>query len=459
MNIYHALPPVLRDVAASLRGYSLRSWRYGTETEKLVSEALERDTWPEERWKNWQKERLAYVLHRAATQVPYYRQMWEKRRKNGDRVSWEYLEHWPILPKNIVRANHLAFVADDCDVRKMYLDHTSGTTGTPLQIFLTRQTIRAWYALYEARVRHWNNVSIRDPWITLGGQLVVPFNQKNPPFWVHNWALNQMYLSTHHISRENSPAYLQAIERFRPSHMIIYPSSAAVLSTSFEFTQAQVPSMKVIISNAEFLSDSARDSIRRFFQCPVRNTYGMAELAVMATECDKGHMHLWPEAGYTEIFSDEEDCPVDQGQIGRIIATGLLNADMPLVRYETGDRGSLEEDDLGCEKSLPVLKSVDGRLNDLIITMDGRHIFWLNPIFYGLHVLEAQIIQERLDYFRIRLVPTQEYSAGEGLEITKRLKQRVGNVKLDLEVVSEIPRLVNGKFHAVISNVKGIEGK
>lgn len=459
MQFYNALPAVLRSVAANCRGYYLRYWRYGSETEKLITEALERDTWSAYHWKTWQDKRLAYILHRAATQVPYYRQMWEKRRQDGDRVSWEYLESWPILPRDLVRKNPQAFVADDCNVRRMYVDRTSGTTGKPLQIFLKRQTIRAWYALYEARVRRWNNVSIHDNWIMLGGQLVVPFKKKTPPFWVHNWALNQLYFSTYHISRDNALSYLQAIECFKPSHIISYPSSVAVLAAFFETAQVQVPAMKVIISNAEFLSDTARETIGHVFQCPVRNTYGMAEIAIMATECNKGHMHLWPEAGYTEIFSDQEDHPVDKGQTGRIIATSLLNADMPLIRYETGDRGSIEADDLNCEKRLPVLKSVDGRLNDLIITMDGRQIFWLNPIFYGLPVLEAQIIQEHLDSFRIRLVPAQKYSSKTDSEITKRLQQRVGDVKVMVEIVPTIPRLANGKFRAVISMISNPNAK
>src|SRR5690606_2199212 len=94
LTFYHHLPPPVRNLAASLRGYYLRSWRYGPETERLVEEALEREHWSAEQWKRWQEERLAYVLHRAATQVPYYRQQWSERRRRGDTASWEVLENW-----------------------------------------------------------------------------------------------------------------------------------------------------------------------------------------------------------------------------------------------------------------------------------------------------------------------------------------------------------------------------
>jgi len=80
----------MRSVAASLRGLYLRSWRYGPESERLVAEALEREHWSAERFKAWQEERLASVLHRAATCVPYYREQWAARRRQGDRASWAY---------------------------------------------------------------------------------------------------------------------------------------------------------------------------------------------------------------------------------------------------------------------------------------------------------------------------------------------------------------------------------
>src|SRR5262245_52521515 len=144
LRLYHRLPAPTRSVAASLRGLYLRSWRYGPETERLVEEALEREHWSSEWWRNWQEERLAYVLHRAATRVPYYREQWATRRCRGDRASWEYLENWPILEKEHLRQNPIAFIADGCDVRRMFHEHTSGTTAKPLDLWWSRDTVRAW---------------------------------------------------------------------------------------------------------------------------------------------------------------------------------------------------------------------------------------------------------------------------------------------------------------------------
>lgn len=135
LKVYHRLPAWGRSIAASLRGYYLSSWRYDKQTEKLVEEILERDRWSEQQWKDWQENRLSFVLHRAATKVPFYREQWAERRRKGDKSSWGYLENWTILEKQTLRERNPEFVAEDCDRSKMFLDTTSGTTGTSLSIW------------------------------------------------------------------------------------------------------------------------------------------------------------------------------------------------------------------------------------------------------------------------------------------------------------------------------------
>lgn len=455
LKLYHSLPYPFRVLAASAKGYYLRWWRYGPETERLIEEALERETWSPQQWRAWQEERLAYVLHRARHKVPYYREYWDKRRRAGDRASWEVLENWPILKKEEVRAQPQAFVADDCDIRRMFCDRTSGTTGTPLNVYIKRETVRYWYALFEARVRRWHGVSVNEHWAILGGQLVVPFRQQKPPFWVYNAGLKQLYLSTHHLSPQNARWYVEALRHYTPTHMIAYPSSASVLAAAILDQGLIPPTLKVVFSNAEPLLDAHRDVISQAFQCPVRNTYGMGEIVAAASECEHGTMHLWPEVGYIEILDDERDIPAPDNKTGRLIITGLLNVDMPLIRYEVGDRGRVSGADEGCPcgRLLPRLAAIEGRSNDLVLTPDGRRIFWLNPAFYGLPIREAQIIQESLERLRVRLVPAPGYTEEDGRIIVQRLRDRVGDMEIVLETVDFIPREANGKFRFVVNKV------
>ncbi|MDH4370061.1 MAG: AMP-binding protein [Nitrospira sp.] len=453
LKAFHSLPGPVRSVAASMRGLYLRSWRYGPETDRLVEEALERETWTPDRWKTWQEERLAYVLHRAATEVPYYRAQWAARRRGGDKASWEHLENWPILEKESVRENPRAFVADDCDVRKMFREQTSGTTGKPMTLWWSLKTVRGWYALAEARWRRWHGVSRHDRWLMLGGQLVIPASQTKPPFWVWNQGLNQLYMSTYHLSPQLSKYYLDAIARYRPAYMMGYSSAMAALAQTVLESRRQDLRLTVATSNAEPLYDYQRSAITEAFQCPVRETYGMGEIVVHASECTGGRLHLWPEVGWVEIMDDGRIFADDRS--GELVCTGLFNADMPFIRYRVGDRAKLQNgsSNCGCGRSLPEISRIEGRSNDVLIAPDGRRVYWINPVFYGLPVREAQIIQEESHRLRVRYVPATGWTHETKCSIIDRIRARMGAVEVGMEQVDAIPREVNGKFRAVVSKI------
>jgi phenylacetate-CoA ligase len=450
--LYQKLPPAARSVIATMRGYYLNAWRYGKDTDQWVAEAIEREQWAPERLKSWQEERLAYILDRAATQVPYYREMWRRRRQRGYRASWEYLENWPILEKEPLRENPGAFVADDCNVRRMFKEHTSGTTGKAITLWLSRQTIRSWYAYNEARNRSWYGVSRYVRWAILGGQVVTPFAQRRPPFWVWNAGLRQLYMSSYHLAPDLIPYYLDALVEYRVKYLLGYPSALYELALEALKLKRRDLNMTVTVTNAEPIYDYQRATISKAFGCPVRETYGMCELVAAASECNAGSLHQWPEVGVMEVLQGLT--PIPSGGTGDFVCTGLMNPDMPLIRYRIGDRGSLSTDEAacGCGRSLPQLGSIEGRLDEVLLTADGRRIGRLDPVFKGqLPIREAQIIQEDLHHIRVKYVATPGFTKQSARLLMESLQSRLGNVEVTLESVDMIPRTKNGKFRAVIS--------
>lgn len=445
LNLYNHLPASLRWVPASLRGYYLNWWRYDRNTERLVEAALERDTWSERQWSDWLSDRVGPLLERAATLVPHYRSYWADRRRNGDRASWSYLENWPILEKTTLRSNPADFIADDQTRSKMFHDHTSGTTGTSLDLWLTKDTVKNWYALFEARTRKWYGLTRKDRWAILGGQLVTPVNQKKPPFWVWNAGLNQLYLSSYHLAPDMIPAYLDALVKYRIRYILGYPSAISALAQEALRLKRKDVLMDVVIANAEPLYDFQRHSISEAFGCPVRETYGMAEIVAAASECEHGSLHQWPDTGIIETAPDVDDAPAD------LICTGLINADMPLIRYRVGDSGNLSKAKCSCGRTLPLIEKIEGRSDDLLYTSDGRRIGRLDPIFKGgLPVREAQIIQKSLTGLKVLFVPDVNFDRHVLKELAGRIRDRMGDVAVDFEEVRNIPRTSRGKFRAVV---------
>src|SRR5204863_3503874 len=126
---------------------------------------------------------------------------------------------------------------------------------------------------------------------------------------------------------------------------------------------------------AEPLYEYQREAISRAFGCPVRETYGMAEIAAAAGECEHGSLHQWRDTGIIE--ATDGDGPSD------FICTGLINADMPLIRYTVGDSGKLSAKKCPCGRNLPAIETIEGRTDDLLYTVDGRRIGRMDPVFKG----------------------------------------------------------------------------
>ena len=213
-------------------------------------------------------------------------------------------------------------------------------------------------------------------------------------------------------------------------------------------------SMEVALTNAEPLMDHQRETIGEAFQCPVVETYGQVEGVAAASECEEGTMHLWPEVGTLEVVDRNGDS-VEKGETGEFVCTGLLNADTPLIRYRLGDRGAVGEDSCACSRNLPVLKTIEGRTDDVLIMPDGRRVGRLDPVFKSdLPIREAQIVQHTVQEVAIKFVPGKSFEKGDAQQLVERLQERVGTaIDIRLQKVDRIPRTDNGKFRAVVSRI------
>ncbi len=465
LRMYHRLPGPARSAAATLQGLVLRRRRHGRDSEHLIEETLERDHWSADRWRAWTEERLAFVLHRAATRVPWYRDHWERRRRIGDRTSWEYLENWPVLERDEVRAAPRRFVADDQDIGKLFHEQTSGTTGKPLDVWRSRRTIELLASLGVARARRWHGIPSGVRWARLGGQLVIPTRQRKPPFWVWNGAMRQLYMSTYHLAPDLIPSYLDALARHKVRYLAGYTSALVALAQEALRLGRTDLKMLAAFTSAEPLLPGQRAVIAEAFGCPVLDSYGMTEDVAHASRCLGDSLHLWPEVGYIEVRGDEGAGvaggvgAVAAGEAGELICTSLLNADMPLIRYRVGDRGALAPGGgaCSCGRSLPVMSSIEGRSSDVLFTRDGRQVYWLSPVLYGLPVRQSQMVQESLDHITVRVAPGLGFTADTGRTIVARLKERLGPVSVQLLVVPEVPRPESGRARAVVCRLSSDE--
>ena len=274
-------------------------------------------------------ERLQLLLHHAR-HVPYYRDHGRERRRRGDRASPEILENWPILVKQALRENPQAFVAEarsragtvrDADERN------DRNAAAPLAVARDAGVlVRALRGPDPAM--EWRHAS--RPVGAPGRAARHGVERRRPPFWVWNAGMHQLYMSTlpHHARAVG--VVLDALRRYRIRYLFGYASAITALAPgSLEQQGLEAPEMgwpSAMPSRRWVISASAISSV---FRCPVRDTYGQAEIVTGASECVHGSMHLWPEVGVTEWMRDELEEPVAPGEAGRMLCTRAQTSTCP----------------------------------------------------------------------------------------------------------------------------------
>jgi phenylacetate-CoA ligase len=453
-SLYARLPAPLQTAAVWWRGWTLQRRRYRGIFRETVEEARRHETLPAAGLAAMQLGELRDMLRHAIERVPHYRDATGRAGPSmADLRSLDDLRRWPILEKDRVRESASRFLSDGLRPSDLIRIETSGTTGTPLLTFRDLEAERLWFAYFERRIRNWAGVTHRDRWAMLGGRVIVPVTRRRPPFWKYNPFMRQLYMSSYHLAPEFLDRYLEALRAYRPVYLYGYASSCEALARHVLDRGATDLRFRVVLTSSETLFEHQRRIIERAFGCPVRDSYGSAEMVALATECEAGALHVSPEVGIVEVLRDGE--PVRKGETGELVCTGLLNRAMPLIRYRTGDAAVQGAGACRCGRALPILRRIEGRVDDLLWTRDGRAIGRLDPVFKGVeNVVEAQIVQERVDGIRVRLVPAAGYRDEDGRRIAANLTERMGEVHVVVEIVPRIER-VNGKFRAVICLLPG----
>lgn len=455
-EIYWKVPYFIKSWMASINAWKREHERYGLAYQQILSEIDEHDKWSTEQFIEYQNKQLCFIIQHIATKVPYYREVFSKAGIDPKGINGlNDLQRLPILEKEVIRANPANLVNKELDKNRLIIGYTSGTTGTPLKLYRDIRLYSAASAYFDARCHSVAGVRRRiNRSVSIGGHLVTAQQRKKPPFWVYNSRWKQLYMSSYHLSPRYLSYYFDKLRKFKAEYIEGYPTSVFAVARYILDNKLETMPFKACFTTGETLFAYQRAAIEKAFGCKMYNQYGCAEMAVFATECKHGYLHLSPEIGIVEVL-DDKDQPVSDGQKGQLICTSLINSVQPFIRYRIGDIGSLSTDLCSCGSPLPVLDTIEGRKGNVLVTSDGRQIgeAALSLLLYGVKgVAEVQIIQDDYNRFRICLVPGENYEVADGQEVMANLNQRLGQVEIHLELRDKIERTVGGKSNLVICN-------
>lgn len=448
---YFSLPVWLQNAAISAYGLSLERQRYSRESDAFLKRLHETERLSEEEMAQYVRCAMQDMIHHALATVPYWKD-WagENDAEPEDFRSLEDLRRLPTLRKSDIVAAPEQFVSEGIPRRGRIRLSTSGTTGTPLEV-LSNHSARTHHYAFFRRLREWYGVGRRALRATFFGRAIMHPEADSPPFWRYDAAQNNMLFSSYHLSRQNIRHYVNRLRELRPVEIIGYPSSLVQLAAYILENDQKPLTPRVVITTAETLLQHQRELLEDAFLCPVVNQYGCTEMAFFAAECEEGTMHVHPEHGWIECL-DSSGSPAGPGESGRCVATGFVNAVMPLLRYEIGDQVSLGVRKCPCGRPFPVLERIEGRADDMIQLPDGRVVGRLDPVFKGLSgITECQIAQVAPLVLELRVVANSAFDVGQQQALVSEVRTRTGNqLEVHVRRIREIPKGQNGKFRAVV---------
>ena len=294
------------------------------------------------------------------------------------------------------------------------------------------------------------------PRATFSGRRVAPAADSQGPFHRYNAVERQVYLSPYHLGPATVAAYVEAFRSHRPRWLTGYAGSIALLARLAVEQRLEFEPLTAVITAAEPVPPSLRADCLPVFGCRVTEEYGLIEQTAFALECEEGSLHLSPDAALVEIL-DEHNQPCAPGTVGEIVGTSFVREAQPLIRYRTGDLGALSPDGCACGRETPVLSSVEGRVDDVVVTPDGRRVGRLSTVPKNLPGLVAcQFVQERPDRIAAHVVCEGELRPETAEALRTRLRERLGSameVHVEQVAPSALELTPRGKIRGVVSRI------
>ncbi|MFQ6043915.1 MAG: phenylacetate--CoA ligase family protein, partial [Candidatus Poribacteria bacterium] len=417
-------------------------------------ESLKQTEWSSyDNFEKLQIAKLQEVLKKTSTGSVYYRKLFANTGFHPDALSsLNALRQLPILEKETLH-NHIdEIISLQVERKRLISGHTSGTTGTAIPLVYTQEALANEYAVVW-RMRNRVGVELGMLNATFGGRLVVPVKQKNPPFWRINKPGKQVLFSLYHMTNENMKYYVEALQEYDFEYWQGYPSSIYLVAVYLDENGIKLRKPpRAIFTSSESLLAYQRELIEKAVGAPIYDRYGNSEFCASMVQCEAGNYHVDMEFGLIEVEKIEE---TDETYTGHLICTGFWNEALPLIRYRVGDVATFMKKPCPCGRESTPVKEIDGRIEDYVVTPDGKRIGRMDHVFKDMvNIKESQILQDEVSSITVKIVRRSEYTASDEKRLLREFRSRLGDeIEMHLDYVDEIPRLENGKFRAVISSI------
>lgn len=389
-------------------------------------------------------EQINDLLQHVASTTKYYR---------NNRV-FKGLSDFPVVNKTIIKDNFEAFKSTEYVDKSNYKVSTSGSTGVPFFLYQDvnkrlRNTADNLYFWEQANFSIGQKIYFLEAWRNV--------NMNNP---IKSWMKNLVYVDISSFGEVEIESFLQKMKNDSSEINIMgLPSAFEAIckyldkSKNVDFDEIKVNS---IVAVSECLSPYVKESMKKYFKAEVVSRYSNEELGILAQQLPNGSndFHINWASYYVELLNLENDEPVEQGKLGRIVITDLYNYCMPIIRYDTGDLAVFNKKNSDFT-GYPTFQKIEGRKMDVVYTTNGELIspHLIYTLFYEYYSVlnQYQFIQTGEKTFTVKLnAPNNEFKDSE--KLISNIKANFGlDAEVSIEMVDDIPTLASGKRKKVVN--------
>ena len=331
------------------------------------------ETMPVEQMKALQSEKLVKQVKHVYENVPYYRDLMDKKGVTPDDIKGiEDLHKLPFLTKADLRDAYpyglLAKPLSEC----VRIQSTSGTTGRRVVAFYTQHDVDLWEDCCARAIVAAGGTNEDVCQVAYGYGLFTG----GPGL---NGGSHKVGCLTLPMSSGNTERQIQFMNDLSATILCCTPSYAAYIGETLQekgLGPDDIP-LKAGIFGAEPWTEEMRRGIEKTLGIKAYDIYGLTETSGpgVAFECsEQTGMHINEDHFLAEIIDPDTGEVLPEGSKGELVFTSLDKEAFPLLRYRTRDICVLSRKKCSCGRTLIKMAKPMGRSDDMMI-IRGVNVF------------------------------------------------------------------------------------
>ena len=373
------------------------------------------------------------LFRRAYEESPFYRNLYNNAGIRKEDISClGDIKKLPVITKSDIKEH-----TDELLIApkwRVIVNHTSGTTGSPLKVYEDWSSIwreQAYLYCYRKRC----GFTYGQPLVSLRGNL------EKSDIYLKVHVSNTLFLSSYNINQKNVKIYYQQIIKHKPIAIEGYPSSLYALALLLRDNNMYL-NIPLAFTSSETLLDYQRSLIENQMNTNIYDFYGNTERTIQLCE-NVNHNGYYESPGYSinEFVEDGE------------ITTSLINESFPLIRYKGNDVMELSE-----EGKTHRVKRIQGRKSSCLIGKDGSRYSsaLLTRVFKDIVTIdEAQFVQKKLGIVDLNVVVGNKFSDSDMQSLRDAVEFQLDARNFDLKIrkvsKNDLIYSKSGKFNYILN--------